>query len=637
LSAANSGQFSNNNGSNVGPASVNFNDATVTTALNTVNNLSSTLAGLSGTSIAINGNQTINESAGVAHTVAGVEYKVFTVTSYSENDGKVVTINGDGSGDPVVFNFTFNSNVNLGGDVALAGNGLNDDKVIWNFNSANTENISLNNNASSYRTLAFHGIILAPNDKLSLVNANLNGRVFGGNSSDMQIVSGDTIHAPVMNTATVSASNVTFDADDSASASVTIKSATAPQLAAGSTSQAGAGLTELLGAPGSLQAGVIGVAVDLPAGPQSAAEQSAISSALDSLNSQVGQLGLKLVEVSGADADAAQIHIQLAPSTDIGGIDQGVLADWQSDGQITLVDGCNWYFGSNAGGIASGQYDFQTVVTHELGHVLGLGENSDSFSAMSLYLNPGDVRRSLTANDLNAIRQEMGVQSAQSALGDSGSLVPASQFDSQTAAMFDFGNLMAKDWATLIAAGYSNSWIDGASFAESVVPGMELWSAAAYGSNPESVVAALDLLTKMRESGDNPNSDGSHALIGGDGESLVIVGIGRDLVIGGKAYDGSGTPSYGNVLAGETGYSYRDGALLGQLHEWNERNSEANNPDNRIPGAAGESWAGDRSGESLLDFDSSNTPSQFPMQEAIYLGGDLGILDTEGVDGGTED
>jgi hypothetical protein len=41
------------------------------------------------------------------------------------------------------------------------------------------------------------GDILAPNDALSLVNANLDGRVFGGDSSDMHIVSGVTINSPV--------------------------------------------------------------------------------------------------------------------------------------------------------------------------------------------------------------------------------------------------------------------------------------------------------------------------------------------------------------------------------------------------------------------------------------------------------
>jgi hypothetical protein len=53
--------------------------------------------------------------------------------------------------------------------------------------------VQLNNNASSYPNAAFQGIILAPNNAVSIVNANLNGRVFGGDSQDMQIVSGTTI------------------------------------------------------------------------------------------------------------------------------------------------------------------------------------------------------------------------------------------------------------------------------------------------------------------------------------------------------------------------------------------------------------------------------------------------------------
>jgi hypothetical protein len=194
FSAANSGQFHNTNDSNVGPTSTNYNVAPVTNALNTVNSLNGSLAGL-GNSLAISGNQTINESTGQLETVNGVTYRVFAVTSYSEGNGNLLTIHGDGSGNPVVLNFGFNSNVNLGGDVSLTG-GLTDDQVLWNFTTSG-KNISLNNNASSYPLpAAFHGIILAPHDAISLSNANLDGRVFGGDSSDMQIVSGDTINAP---------------------------------------------------------------------------------------------------------------------------------------------------------------------------------------------------------------------------------------------------------------------------------------------------------------------------------------------------------------------------------------------------------------------------------------------------------
>jgi hypothetical protein len=193
FSAANTNQYHNTNGTNVGPTAVNYSVAGVTSALTTVNSLSTSLAGV-GNGLALSGNQTINESDGQLDTVNGVTYRVFNVTSYTEGNGNLVTINGDGSGHAVVFDFGFNSNVNLGGDVTL--NGLGDDQVLWNFTTSG-RNISLNNNASSYPLpLAFHGIILAPNDAISLVNANLDGRVFGGDSSDMQIVSGDTINAP---------------------------------------------------------------------------------------------------------------------------------------------------------------------------------------------------------------------------------------------------------------------------------------------------------------------------------------------------------------------------------------------------------------------------------------------------------
>ncbi len=193
FSAANSGQFHNTNGSNVGPTSVNYSQSNVTTDLSNLGSLSSSLAGL-GNSLIINGTQTVNESAGQLNTVNGVTYRVFNVTSYSEGNGNVVTIIGDGSGDPVIFNFGFNSNVNLGGDVTLTG--LTPDQVLWNFTTTG-RNVNLNNNATSYPLpLAFQGIILAPNDVLSITNANLNGRFFGGDSGDMHIVSGDTITAP---------------------------------------------------------------------------------------------------------------------------------------------------------------------------------------------------------------------------------------------------------------------------------------------------------------------------------------------------------------------------------------------------------------------------------------------------------
>ena len=189
FSAMNTGQFHNNNGGNTGPTFVQYGQSNVSTDLTDVNSLSAMLTGEAGANLAISGNQTIN-LAGCTSDASG--NCIFKVISYHENDGNVVTINGDGVHTGVVFDFS--AGLNLGGDVTL-NVGLTPDMVVWNF--AGSGNVQLNNNASSFPNAAFQGIILAPNNAISLVNANLNGRAFGGDSQDMQIVSGTSIGAVV--------------------------------------------------------------------------------------------------------------------------------------------------------------------------------------------------------------------------------------------------------------------------------------------------------------------------------------------------------------------------------------------------------------------------------------------------------
>ena len=70
-----------------------------------------------------------------------------------------------------------------------------------------------------------------------------------------------------------------------------------------------------------------------------------------------------------------------------------------------FLNGWNWYFGSDSGAITTQQFDFQTVVTHELGHALGLGHSTDTGSVMFPFLGTGEARRALTANDLTTLAQ----------------------------------------------------------------------------------------------------------------------------------------------------------------------------------------------------------------------------------------
>ncbi len=223
FSGAYAGQYHSTNGSNVGPTSVNYNVSAVTAAANAINSLSAALGGLTGTNISFNNSSTtINESAGALQTAGGVTYRVFNVTSYSENNANTVTVNGDGSGDPVVFNFTYNSNTNLGGQVVLTG-GLTPDQVIWNFTSSNKQ-VQLNNNGG-----AFQGVLILPDDQYQSDNSNLTGRVYGGAAGNMQIVSGANVSEPpttgsLVNTATVNATNVSGSVQATATVIVTYSS-----------------------------------------------------------------------------------------------------------------------------------------------------------------------------------------------------------------------------------------------------------------------------------------------------------------------------------------------------------------------------------------------------------------------------
>jgi uncharacterized repeat protein (TIGR01451 family) len=199
------------------------------------------------------------------------------------------------------------------------------------------------------------------------------------------------------NTATVTSGNLTA----SDSAAITILAAPQTLLAAGSTLSATA--TGVVGDGFALNPGTYPVYVDDSGGTVTAGEQARIDAAVATYNAELAPYGVSLVEVGADRADAASITITVAGTTPIGGAAAGVLGVTQSGGTITLVDGWNWYTGSDPTAVGAGKYDFQTVVTHELGHALGLGHSPDPASVMYPYLAAGQARRGLTSADLAAI------------------------------------------------------------------------------------------------------------------------------------------------------------------------------------------------------------------------------------------
>ena len=142
------------------------------------------------------------------------------------------------------------------------------------------------------------------------------------------------------------------------------------------------------------------VYVDDSQGNVTSDEESRIEDGIAALNADLGSLGVDLVEVPAELATTADITVSVADSTDIGGASNGVLGLTEMGGIVTIVSGWNWYAGADPTQIGADQYDFQTVVTHELGHAVGLGHSADPTSVMYAYLSAGEVRHDLSAGDI---------------------------------------------------------------------------------------------------------------------------------------------------------------------------------------------------------------------------------------------
>jgi hypothetical protein len=167
------------------------------------------------------------------------------------------------------------------------------------------------------------------------------------------------------------------------------------QIAAGSD-----GTGDGSGIANTLLAGNLTVSINDPSNLFTADELARIQDAINAWDAILAPYNITITEVS--DPSLANLVIDTSTTTACGGVASGVLGCYnEASGEITMVQGWNWYAGSDPSQIGSGQYDFETTVLHELGHALGLGGSSNPNSPMYEILASGVTARMPTTQDLN--------------------------------------------------------------------------------------------------------------------------------------------------------------------------------------------------------------------------------------------
>jgi len=177
----------------------NGNVAQVATDLNNLQALSTALGGEAGSNLVIsignNVTQTVNAASGQLDAHGN---RVFNVSGFAwSGNNNALVINGDGAGDPVVLNLSSSVNAQFKGGIVLTG-GLTSDQVLFNIyggtDSAWNGGPSLTINANN---AILTGTFLDPNGSESMDSAILDGRIFGGDMHDQQIVSNFQLTEPV--------------------------------------------------------------------------------------------------------------------------------------------------------------------------------------------------------------------------------------------------------------------------------------------------------------------------------------------------------------------------------------------------------------------------------------------------------
>jgi hypothetical protein len=157
---------------------------------------------------------------------------------------------------------------------------------------------------------------------------------------------------------------------------------------------------------GALLGGEVDLYVDNSNGDLTSDELARFQDAVNAVDTTIAPYGVVINEVT--DPTQANVTLNMNTTSSLGGVAQGVLGCTTDADQVTMIQGWNWYAGADPTQVGSGQYDFETAVMHELGHVLGLGHSSNSSSVMYASLATGTANRALVAADLNVPDDDSG-------------------------------------------------------------------------------------------------------------------------------------------------------------------------------------------------------------------------------------